>query len=104
MQKTISEATILDQHEEELKFIIDAANLATWVMNPVTNELTVNNKLRELFFLPLEEEIDLAVIESRISEEDITMVREAKARALDPASGGNYKAEYNIIDPYNRSV
>ena len=104
MQKPISETDILQQHEDELKFIIDAADLATWVVNPLNNELTGNQKLRELFFLPPQGEIDVAAIESRILEEDLKMLREANTWALNPASEGNYKVEYSIINPYNKSV
>ncbi len=104
MQKPVSENDILQQYEDELKFIIDAADLATWVVNPLTNELTGNQKLRELFFLPPHGEIDVAAIESRILEEDIKMLRAANAWALNPASEGNYKVEYGIINPYNKSI
>ena len=89
----------LSDSKKELEFAIDAADLGTWDLNPITNQFTSNGRLKQWFGLKPTDEIDLSVAVSVMHEADRHTVTDAIQRALDPASGGLYDIHYRIIDP-----
>ncbi|RFS17019.1 PAS domain S-box protein [Emticicia sp. C21] len=89
----------IEVREEQLQFTIDAAKLGTWDLNPVTNKFSGNDRLKNWFALPLEEDIDLPLALSRIIEKDRQKVTEAIQSAMQYESGGNYDTEYTIHNP-----
>ncbi|MES1160041.1 MAG: ATP-binding protein [Bacteroidota bacterium] len=90
----------LTQSKKELEFAVDAADLGTWDLNPVTNKFTANARLKEWFGLQPGQEIELPLAIAVIHEEDRQRVSEAISRALQPESGGHYDIEYRIINPH----
>ena len=89
----------LSDSKKELEFAIDAADLGTWYLNPITNQFTSNGRLKQWLGLKPADEIDLSVAINVMHEDDRNSVSEAIRRALDPASGGLYDIHYRIIDP-----
>ena len=87
------------EKEEELNFVINAAELATFNLNPQTNKFTGNKRLKELFGLEVDAEIDLNLALNNIVEQDRLKVIDAIQYALNPASGGNYEIEYSVLNP-----
>lgn len=95
----IQHINTLKESENLLSFAIDAAELATWDYNPLTNKFTSNQRLREWFGLPLDTQIDLNSALECIAEKDKERVTEAIQNALKFESGGVYDIEYSIVNP-----
>ncbi len=88
----------LRDREEQLLFTIEAADLGTWDLNPVTNRFVGNDRLKEWFGLEPNEEIELSLAVSSIAAKDRDRVANAIQTALHPDSGGRYETEYSIIN------
>lgn len=91
----------LNDSKERLEFALNAAELGTWDLNPLTNKFTANNRLKRWFGLPPEAEIDLSLALASIIEKDRKRVNEAILKALDFSSGGNYTVQYTIVNAKN---
>ena len=83
----------LKEREYELTFTIDAAELATWDINPQTNSMKANQRLREWFGLSLENEINVDEALQIILDEDRQKVVDALQAALQPGSDGHFQIE-----------
>lgn len=92
----------LAESKDQLAFAIEAAELGTWDLDPVTNRFTGNDRLKAWFGLAPEEEIDLPLALAAIVEKDRLRVTEAIQTALQPASGGYYDIEYTIVSRIDR--
>ncbi|GLU53632.1 PAS domain-containing sensor histidine kinase [Dyadobacter frigoris] len=91
----------LYQSRQALEFVVDAADLATWDYNPVTDEFTANNRFKEWCGLPENHSILPPEALVRISEKDQERVIKAIETALDYSSGGRYDIVYSIMDGIN---
>jgi PAS domain S-box-containing protein len=89
----------LTSSKKELEFAIDAADLGTWDLNPLTNRFTANTRLKEWFGLKPEEEVELPLAIAVMHEDDRQRVTDTILWALNPASGGYYDIEYRITHP-----
>lgn len=89
----------LNESKEQLQFAIEAAELGTWDYNPATDKFTANNRLKEWFGLPPENELELPAALKAIAEKDRQRITEAIQKALEYSSGGNFQSEYTIINP-----
>lgn len=85
--------------KRELEFAIEAAELGTWDLNPVTNHFIGNNRLKAWFGLPPEDNILLEDVLSNIVEEDRERVILAIKKALQTGSDGNYNETYTVKNP-----
>ena len=88
----------LEQSKDELEFVIEAAQLATYDYNPLTNKFSCNTRLKEWFGLAQKEQIELSEALNVISKKDKDRVSNAILDVLNYASGGHYDAEYTIIN------
>lgn len=86
----------IEESEQQLRFAIESAELATWDYNPATNRFSGNERIKEWFGLRPEEEIELSAATDAIIEKDRSLVIAAIQRALDYTGGGNYDIEYTI--------
>lgn len=84
-----------------LEFAIDAAELATWDLNPLTNKFTGNDRLKEWFGLSNDAEIPLQHAVDMISDKDRKLVADAILKATQ-YPGENYEIEYTIINPLTK--
>lgn len=91
----------LNESNDKLEFALNAAELGTWDLNPLTNKFTANNRLKRWFGLPPEAEIDLSLALNSILEKDRKRVNDAILKALDYSSGGNYTVQYTIVNAKN---
>jgi PAS domain S-box-containing protein len=89
----------LKEREDQLLFTIEAADLGTWDLDPVTNTFKGNQRLKEWFGVGFDDEIELSLAISSITEKDRQRVSDAIRHALSPESGGHYEIEYGIINP-----
>ncbi|HEX2606663.1 MAG TPA: PAS domain S-box protein [Flavisolibacter sp.] len=84
---------------DTLRFALDAADIGTWDLNPVTNTFSCNRKTREIFGLNQEEDINLEKAISVMLPGDRNRVAEAIRKALEPGSLGKYEIEYSVVQP-----
>ncbi len=92
----------ISENKNQLQFAIDAAELGTWDLNPVTKKFTGNTRLKEWFGLQPAEEIELSLATTVIAEQDRERVKDAIEKALQFSSGGYYDVEYSIIHPHTK--
>lgn len=86
----------LNESKRELEFAINAAELGTWDLNPLTKKFTCNNRLRKWFGLDTETNIDLSMAIRATIPEDREKVKEAIQKSLDHEIGGHYTIQYTI--------
>jgi len=94
----IDSLTALKESKDELEFALNAAELGTWDLNPLTNRFAANNRLKNWFGLPPEAEIDLDLALNTVIEKDRERVHQDILKALDYSSGGNYTVQYTIVN------
>lgn len=93
----------IEENENLLRFAIEAAELATWDYNPLTDKFTGNERLKDWFGLPPYSEIELSSAINAIAKNDEFKVVNAIQKALDYESGGNYDLEYTIVHPETKA-
>ena len=84
--------------EERLNFALNAADLGSWYLNPETNKVEVNGRLKNWFGLK-SENLQLNSALDNIVERDKKRVEQTIAKALQPDSNGDYEIEYHIVNP-----
>ncbi|MCC8423999.1 PAS domain-containing sensor histidine kinase [Mucilaginibacter sp. UR6-11] len=82
--------------KNELEFAIEAADLGTWDLDPKTNKFICNDRLKEWFGLPADEEIALESAVAAIADEDRERVIEAIKKSMASGSDGNYNVIYTV--------
>ncbi len=86
----------LQESKDQLEFAIESTELGTWDYNPATNNFTANDRLKQWFGLPFENEIDLALALDVIDEKDRGAIAEGINKALDYASGGHFDRQFLV--------
>lgn len=86
----------IGEAKDQLAFAIEAAELGTWDLDPVSGRFTTNERLKTWFGLTAGEEINSAVAEKALAEKDRERVKIAMAFALSHESDGKYEIEYTI--------
>ena len=91
----------LEESQDKLKFAINAANLGTWDLNPLTNRFIYNEQLRNWFGLIPENEVDVLTAFNSIAEIDRQKTSDAILAAMTPDSDGIYEIQHTIINPWD---
>lgn len=89
----------LSERQNELEFVIDAAQLGTFDYDPLTNKFSGNKRLKNWFGLPADQQMELSAAIDVIAEKDREYVLKAIETVLDYSNGGKYDVEYSIINP-----
>ncbi|EAZ92591.1 hybrid sensor histidine kinase/response regulator [Crocosphaera chwakensis] len=89
--------TALQESEARLRLAIESAQLGTWDLNLITNELKWDAGCKAMFGLPPEAEISMDVFFERLHPEDRERVHREGHNSLNPVNGGNYNTEYRTI-------
>jgi len=89
----------LSESRNQLEFAIEAAELGTYDYSPSSGKFTANNRLKDWFGLPHENELNLQNAIDAILDTDKEMVQNAIAEALNFNSGGRYDLHYTIVHP-----
>ncbi len=92
----------LEASNDELSFAIEAAELGTWDLNPLTNRFTASARLKNWFGIPPDEEIELHTATDVIAPEERSAVVKAIQQAQQYESGGQYDIEYTIVHPHTQ--
>lgn len=87
------------QANRELALAIEAAELGTWDLNPITNRFIGNERLKSWLGLSGDKEIDLEVALNAIIEDDRERVITAIRQAMQQGSDGNYNEVYTLVNP-----
>ena len=87
----------IKENEERYQFAIDAAELGTWDLNPLTHTFEANKRLRKWFGLNENGPIPYPISQP-VVEEDQDRVLGEMYKSFLPESGGVYNVEYSIID------
>jgi len=98
--KQITALREVNSAKQELEFAINAANLGTWDLNPLTNRFIGNERLKSWFGLEEDAEIALSSATEVIIEQDRERVIESIAKAMQFGSD-DYDIEYTILNPLN---
>lgn len=92
----------LKESNDQLAFAIEATELGTWDLDPASNALSANTRLKEWFGLPADGQVALPLATSVVAEKDRQRVEEAIQRALQYESGGYYDIDYTLIHPITK--
>jgi PAS domain S-box-containing protein len=92
------------QAEEELRraseqrdLALESANMGTWALEIAGGQVSWDERTRALFGVPAGVSVTRDGAMRSIHPEDRQRVDEALLRALDPASAGEYEAEFRVI-------
>jgi PAS domain S-box-containing protein len=85
----------LHQFEERVALAAEAAQLGVWEFDPVTDQMWVSDKVRELFQFPEDCEISYSEFQKRVHPDDRGPRDQAMRRAI--RTRGHYETEYRII-------
>lgn len=92
----------LEESKNQLQFAVDAAEIATWDINPATSRFTGNDRLKGWHGLDPGEEFDLEAGFNVVIEKDRNVLKEAITQALHHSSGGALDIEYTIVNPLTK--
>lgn len=81
----------------QLQAAIDASGVGTWDFYPLTGELQWSNRCKELFGVPVAEEVDYARFLAGLHPDDRARTDAVVQQALDPRGSGEYDIEYRTV-------
>ena len=93
--------TQVSEHADQLNYIIDAAELGTWNINPETNKIDFNSRASEWFGLSREGNMLEVLLKTIVAGDRQSIINEVES-ALKPDSDGAYQVEYSIVNPLTK--
>lgn len=87
----------LRKNEARLNAATELVGIGIYAWDPVTGALDWDDRLRAMWGLPPEVEVDTNVFEEGIHPEDLPRVQRAIAACIDPAGDGCYNIEYRVL-------
>ncbi|WP_179377155.1 PAS domain S-box protein [Winogradskyella wichelsiae] len=94
----------LKEKTKQLQFAIEATDLATWSIDPITKEITGNDRLKEWHGLAPEAEFNLETGYNLAIEEDRESLINAIEAAMEFSSGGKFDHQYSMINPITKQL
>ncbi|CAM3599014.1 PAS domain-containing protein [Corallococcus sp. ZKHCc1 1396] len=98
-QRTEALAATLHASEERLRLALDAVDMGSWDVNPLTGESSWDARFRAMLGLPEHGEVSLAEAMQFVHEEDRAKVEQAMAEANMPGGSGEYACDYRVRLP-----
>ncbi|RKH06253.1 PAS domain S-box protein [Corallococcus sp. CA047B] len=98
-QRTEALAATLHANEERLRLALEAVDMGSWDVNPLTGEASWDPRFRAMLGLPAEGELTLAEAMQFVHEEDRAKVEQAMAEANMPGGAGEYACEFRVRPP-----
>jgi PAS domain S-box-containing protein len=102
IQKEAEEA--LTESKNQLRFAIDAANLATWEIDPVTRKFSGDERLKRWHGLETDTELSLDTVFELVIEKDRVALANAIDEAMKFSSGGRLDHRFSINNPHTKQV
>lgn len=93
----------LAEVEARARIAIDAAGMGTWDFRPQDGLMSWDARCKQLFGLPADTDMNLAVFYAGIYPEDLPQVRDAVEQAMRPDSNGHYRVEFRIAQTGDRA-
>lgn len=93
-----------EESEQNLTFAIQAAQLGTWNLNPISQTVLFNDRCKELYGIRAETEMHYDGLVQFIHPDDRARVTEAVQRALDPSLRASYDIRYRVIGATDRKL
>jgi PAS domain S-box-containing protein len=87
----------LRKSEQQLRSAIEVARFSPYEWNPVTGELIWDARLKAMWGLAPDAEVNYAVHAVGVHPEDCEYVEQQVAKAIDPNGDGIYEAEFRVI-------
>jgi len=87
----------LRKSEVRLRAATELVGVGIYSWDPLTGALEWDERLREMWSLSPDVEVDTDVFESCIHPDDLPSVRQAIAACVDPLGDGTYNIEYRVI-------
>ena len=94
-RRAVEEA--LSKNEARLRAATELAGLGIYSWDPISGALEWDDRLRAMWGLSPDAEVDMDVFEGGIHPDDLPLVRRAVAECVDPAGDGGYNIEYRVI-------
>jgi signal transduction histidine kinase len=90
--------------EANLRDAVEVAELGTWDLDPGSGKFGANERLKNWFGIPADNEVLLTTALDIILESDQVRVTVAIEEALKYSSGGNYDIQYTIVNPVSHQA
>jgi PAS domain S-box-containing protein len=87
----------LRKSEQQLRSAIEVARFSPYEWNPVTGELIWDARLKAMWGLAPDAEVNYAVHAAGLHPEDREYVEQQTAKAIDPNGDGIFEAEFRVI-------
>lgn len=89
----------LQESREQLGAALAAGDLGVHVYYPQTNRLVWDDRMRDLWNVSSDRVIDYDLFMDRLHPDDREKTQIEVNKALDPSTGGQYLAEYRVMQP-----
>lgn len=83
--------------EQERSFALEAAEIGTWVLYPLTRQVKWDERCKQLYGFSKADILSYDLVLRYIHQTDVAKVEAAVAAALDPRSGGRYDIVFRTI-------
>ena len=90
---------VLREREERTRLAVESAEIGTWDLNPLTEEVIASIRCKAAFGFPPEPEVNLAGYLERVHSEDRDAVQQAIQAALDPTGIGAFDIDFRAVSP-----
>lgn len=87
----------LRESEARLSVALDLVGFSTYTWDPQADELRWDGRLKAMWGLPADADMDLTLFRAGIHPDDRERVESAISRSIDPAGDGVYHIEYRVI-------
>lgn len=97
VSEQVREAQLRSEAEAEQSFALQAAEIGTWVLYPLTSQVKWDERCKQLYGFSKADFVSFDLVLKYIHKEDVALVQEAVARALDAQTGGGYDIRFRTI-------
>jgi PAS domain S-box-containing protein len=87
----------LQRSEDRLRLAVESVGLGTWDYDPITEELTWDERTKATFGLPPEAEVDYETFLAGVHPDERGWVDRVIERSLDPENGGGYAIDFRTV-------
>ena len=98
------DVTELKESEERLATALRSGDLGVHDYDVGSGDIRWDQRTREIWGIGPDEPVTYELFESGIHPDDVQMVRDAVAAAMDPQGGGTYLAEFRVISRKDATV
>jgi len=95
---------LFKESKERLKLAVDAAGLGTWDYNPLSGEMILDHRCKEMFGLLSNEEVDQEGFINMIHIEDRRHAEQMLNEALSGLNNGEYAEEFRTAEMGSRKI